>query len=424
MLAAGGAWFFLSGDQDSAARRGCTDGLLSVAAVGDIMMGSDVVPPERASGETRELLRSSNLALGSLAMTLLEQPDLADARGPHGGVKHARLLQRWGFSVLVRANARANDFAGAGLAQTSKLLQHNKLVSAGAGADLGAARAPGWVNTPCGRVAVIGVSTALSDQDLSPALPTRNGIAGRPGINPLHYTKRTLVDAETYAKLREANAKMGGPAPEANGTLHAFGMTLEPGERNASITTVDAEDQSNVLEAIREARKTAALVIVSIHSYEAGDQAGEPAPLVEDFARAAVEAGAGLVVGHGTLTPRVVEFHGDGLIAYGLGDFIADSRIGAELSGATTDAPSPSAEEPVPQGAILSATFRDGHVVTARLDALTLAAAQDLPQGFPRLGDAAKVFSPIASGSAVRGAMFKLQKSSAEIVAATGDPAK
>jgi poly-gamma-glutamate capsule biosynthesis protein CapA/YwtB (metallophosphatase superfamily) len=409
-----GTSIYFNADHASSARRTCTDGTLSVAAVGDIMMGSDTAPAERVADETGDLLKASSVTVGNLATTLLDKPDKAEASGPKGGAKQAALLHRWGFSALSRANDHANDFGSDGLEQTTKILQDKHLVSAGVGADLAAARAPGWVKTPCGQVAIISIATSLRDQD--PALPTRGDIAGRPGVNPLRFTLRLEVDPTTYATLRQESAKMGGPPPEADGTLHAFGMTVQPGERTLSAIIINANDKAEVLAAITEARKTATLVVVSLHSHEQGNTVDEPAPFVEAFAREAINAGAGLVVGHGPHRLRPVEFHGNGLIAYSLGDFVADRRLAAALSSNPFDAPFTVAEQTVPQGAILSASFRDGRVVSARLTALDLAAAQDLPQGFPRRASSAEVLTQIESGSAARGAKLSIQEGSADIV--------
>jgi poly-gamma-glutamate capsule biosynthesis protein CapA/YwtB (metallophosphatase superfamily) len=413
-----GLAIFLRVDRDSASRRSCADGALSVAAVGDIIMGIDITPAELVASETQDLLRASNVAFGSLDMTLLDKPEVAEANSPVGSTQHARLLRGWGFSAFARANTRTNDFELAGLEQTGKILQDNKLVSAGAGADLAAARAPGWVTTPCGSVALISVATSSRDKDPNPAQPSRAGIAGRPGINPLRYTTRTQVDAETYARLRDSSAKLGGPPPEKDGTLNAFGMTVQLGDSNASTTVINPADQTEILAAIKDARKTATLVIVSLHSNEQGSTADEPAALVEDFARAAIDAGAGLVIGHGSQVLRPVEFYHDGLIAYGLGAFIADSRLAAGLSVAPSDTGSPATAAALPQGAILSTSFRDGRVVSAHLTALNLAAVQGTPQGFPHLSDTADALNQIASTSAARDVKFNMQKGGADLVPA------
>ena len=409
-----GVAFFLQVDRDSASRRVCSDGALTVAAVGDIMMGTDIAPAERVAGETRNQLRASNATIGSLDMTLLDKPEVAEINSPVGGTQTARLLRQWGFSAFARANTRANDFELAGLEQTDKILRDNKLISAGAGADLAAARAPGLISTACGAVALISVATSSRDLDPNPALPSRAGIAGRPGISALHYTTRTKVDAATYAKLRDGSAQIGGPPPEKDGTLNAFGMIVELGESNSTTTVVNADDQAGVLAAIKEARKTAALVVVSLYSGEYGDSVDAPAALAEDFARAAIDAGAGLVIGHGSHSLRPVEFHNGGLIAYSLGDFIADRRLGAGHVADSPDATPAPLDVAAPEGAILSTSFRDGRVISARLTALNLAATQ----GFPRLSDTAEVLSHIADGSAARGAKFNIQKGSADIVAA------
>ncbi len=413
-IAGAGIATFLLTDQDSASRRSCSDGLLSVAVVGDIMMGNDLAPAERVADETRNLLRASNVTLGSLDMTLLNQPEIAEANSPVGGVQHARLLRRWGFSAFARANTRANDFELAGLEQTSKILQGNQLVSAGVGADLAAARAPAWIKTPCGAVAVISVATSSRDLDPNPAQPSRDGIAGRPGINPLRYTTHTQVDPETYARLRDSSAKLGGPPPDKDGTLTAFGMTVELGDSNSSTTVVNAGDQAEILATIKDAHKTAVLVVVSLHDSEQNGTTGAPVPLVEDFARAAIDTGAGLVVGHGAHHLQPVEFHDGGLIAYSLGDFIADGRLGTEATAGETET-SLTTERLAPQGAMLSAFFREGRLVSARLIALTLSAAQGYPQGFPRMSDNAEGLAQILNSSAARGAKLNIQKGSADI---------
>ena len=413
-IVGGGAAIFLKPNPGSALRA-CKDDALLVVAVGDIMMGSDTAPAARIAGETSALLKGGSVAVGSLVMTLLADLEKAEVRGPKGGAQHANLLRDWGFSALARANDYANAFGRDGLAETDKILQDNKLVSAGVGTDLAAARAPGWVNTSCGMVAVISAAITLRDLDPNPAIPARAGIAGRPGINPLRVTAVTHVDAETYAKLLASNASIGGPPPDADGTLRAFGVTFVPGGNNTTTTTVNPTDHAEILAAIAEARKTAAAVIVSLGNYETGDKSHEPLPLMETFAREAVAAGASLVVGHGSRTLRAVEFHGGGLIAYGLGDFIADRRISVHLGVGAVDPSVPDVAGPAPEGAVLTASFRDGRVVSARLTALDLAGGQDLPPGFPRLSAAAEVLRQIEEVSAARGAKLTIQQGSADI---------
>jgi len=421
----GGSIFVLTkADPESAARGVCVDGALSVAVVGDIMLGSDTTPITRVAGETSTLLKSSNVTLGSLGMSLLDQPDTAEIKGPKGGSQHAELFRLWGFSAFARANDYAALFGREGLQQTDNILREANIAWAGTGADLAAARTAGRVKTACGDVAIIGVAVYAGNQNPNAALPPRTGIAGRPGINPLRFTSHTQLDPASYAKMLEANAKIGGPAPDADGTLRAFGMVLRPGEINETTTVMDPDDQTAVLGAIAEARKTAALVIVSIYNDASGDEAGEPAPLVETFARESIGAGAGLVIGHGSHAVRAVEFHRGALIAYGLGDFIADRRNSSHLPPGSYDTSAVEIDEPTPQGAILAATFRDGQVISARLTSLNLASTAEVPEGFPRLGDTAEVLSAIEAVSATRGAKLTVQGGIADLTPMVREPSR
>ncbi len=380
VIAAGGvaAWRWTHPDQ----RAVCPEGVLKVAAVGDIMMGLDLDPAAQAAPETKPILQAGHVALGSLSMTLTANAQNEDARGPIGSAKHARLLRDWGFTVLARANDHAADFGREGLEATGEVLRRSDLAFAGVGSDLAAARNPVWIQTACGPVAVISLATSLRDGDT--ATPTRSNIAGRPGVNPLRHQTRLLLDPATYRSLAAQTANLGGAKPGADGRLAVLDKIFEPGERTESVTAVDPRDQAEILAVIADARKTAALVIVSFHSHERGANADAPAPFIQAFARAAVDAGAGLVVGDGPHRVRLLESYRGGLIAYSLGDFIADRRIAASLASNPFDV----SDAGPPGGALLSASFKNGKVVSSHLTALDLTAKE--PEGFPFLASPQK----------------------------------
>ena len=81
-------------------------------------------------------------------------------------------------------------------------------------------------------------------------------------------------------------------------------------------------DKVHFLERIRDARSRADLVCVSIHWGE--EFILIPCPPEREIARAMVEAGAGVVVGHHPHVLREVEYYRDGVIAHSLGNFIGD----------------------------------------------------------------------------------------------------
>ncbi len=80
--------------------------------------------------------------------------------------------------------------------------------------------------------------------------------------------------------------------------------------------------REDALRRIREARLSADLVVASFHW--GTEYAHHPDPAVVSLARAAVDAGADLVLGHHPHVLQGVERYGDGLILYSLGNFTFD----------------------------------------------------------------------------------------------------
>ena len=133
-------------------------------------------------------------------------------------------------------------------------------------------------------------------------------------------TGRTRAEAVAPAYRDVAGLRVGMVAvatvnqpPEAAATESAPGVNM-----------LDPDDQAawdRNLAAIREAAASADFVIAYQH-YQV--DAGEG--WQERWARATVDAGADLYVSHGEPRLSGVEAHGDGLILYGLGNFIFHSR--------------------------------------------------------------------------------------------------
>lgn len=133
-------------------------------------------------------------------------------------------------------------------------------------------------------------------------------------------TGRTLTEALAPAYRNVAGLQVGMVAmatvnqpPEAAATESAPGV-------NMLAPTDDAARDRN-LAAIREAAANADFVIAyQHHQVDAGEG------WQESWARATVDAGADLYVSHGEPRLSGVEAYGQGLILYGLGNFIFHSR--------------------------------------------------------------------------------------------------
>ncbi len=86
-----------------------------------------------------------------------------------------------------------------------------------------------------------------------------------------------------------------------------------------------AEDEQTLRQEIRQAKASADVVVLLLHA----GQLYAPEPTVEQrtLARAAIEAGADLVVGHHPHRTQETERYGGGFIAYSLGNFVADIDV-------------------------------------------------------------------------------------------------
>lgn len=94
-------------------------------------------------------------------------------------------------------------------------------------------------------------------------------------------------------------------------------MFAGPATPGVALATADA-----IGEDVRAAREQADIVIVSLH---AGiEYTDAPDATQQDYARAAVRAGAALVLGHHPHTLQGWEWYEDGLIVYSLGNFVFD----------------------------------------------------------------------------------------------------
>jgi poly-gamma-glutamate synthesis protein (capsule biosynthesis protein) len=82
-------------------------------------------------------------------------------------------------------------------------------------------------------------------------------------------------------------------------------------------------NRATVLNAITTAKKKADLIVVSIHWGTEG--AAEPTYAQKNMARAMVDAGADVLLGHHAHVPGPVETYNGAIIAYGLGNFVFDT---------------------------------------------------------------------------------------------------
>lgn len=274
-------------------------GPVTVAAVGDLLLGSDWptpdLPDRNPLRHAGKILRAADLAFGNLEGPLCDggsvHPGKASGKHSFAFRMPTRLglwLQEAGFDALSVANNHAGDFQEEGRRQTVETLSRLEIEPVGAAGRPFARKVP--QGTP---VILVGFAT--------------NGI--NPNLND--------IDA-AVALVRQARRRAGGGfvVVSFHGGAEGSGRRRVP--RGAE----------------------------TFHGERRGD--------LRRFAHAVVDAGAGLVVGHGPHVLRGMEVYKRSLIAYSLGNFATWSKM--SLSG------------PLGRTAILEARIDpDGFLISGRV---------------------------------------------------------
>ena len=254
---------------------------LRVAAVGDIMMGTEnLLPPDGAKGFFKDmapLVSGYDVILGNLEGPLTDRGAPTKKIVPGRSYcfrtppSYGQNLKDAGFNVMTLANNHANDYGPEGKAQTIETLEALGIAHTGAQGQIALMTANN------GReVAVIGLAPNIGCQNI-------NDIAGAVAL-----VKESLADDPSRLVLVTFH---GG----AEGTAH---MEVPVGPE-----------------------------------VYLGESRGDLVKL----SHALIDAGAAAVIGHGPHVPRAVEIYKGHLVAYSLGNFA--TAAGINVKGATGLAP-------------------------------------------------------------------------------------
>lgn len=253
-------------------------------------------------------------------------------------------LKWMGFDIVSLANNHCLDYSYGGLFSTWKALDDAGLPHAGTGRNLAEARAPVYLDTRKGRMALISMTSSFTRW--SRAGQARPDVKGRPGVNPLRF--HHVVDADTFQTLKQLAHKFGWSVrqmgktilfntPGANNSVTKFVQ----GDGTGVSTAIEEEDAEGNLRSIREARRQADCVLVHLHSHEWDADKGLYAPprFAPPFARACIDAGADLFITQGCHHPlRGIELYRGKPIFYDPGDLMmmnnTITRLPSEVYGA------------------------------------------------------------------------------------------
>jgi len=278
-------------------------------------------------------------------------------------------IKWFGINIVACANNHAFDYGEGGLMATIRHLDAAGIAHAGSGANLAEARMPGYLDTRGGRVAIL--STTATFRTWNRAGAQRPDLRGRPGINPFGFKNTYTVDGEAFKQLRRISRELGFEQQRARKRQHFFSESEVGAESDDAVTLLsetfvrgngfkvasegDAADIADNLRWIKEARRQADWVIFHFHSHEYGhaslvsakaqSELSEPSDFVRAFARAAIDAGVDIFIGHGSHTPLGIEFYKGKPIFYSVGNLIMENEtlpffpsVAYERFGLGTDA--------------------------------------------------------------------------------------
>lgn len=224
-----------------------------------------------------------------------------------------------GFDLVSRANNHAGDFGALGAQITSKYVRDAGLVEAGVGNSLAEAREARFLETPKGRVALISAASTFTPH--SRAGNTRGDMPARPGLSPLRFTTTYIVTPERLADLRRVASELSGN-PGTGDTLNFGGRRYVTGAKPGTRTEPNKQDVEEIARVVKSASALADIVIVSLHCHESGANRSVPADFIPIFAKAVIDAGADVFVGHGPHVLRGIEIYKGKPIFYSLSNFI------------------------------------------------------------------------------------------------------
>ena len=274
-----------------------------------------------------DLLRDADLAFTNVEMLFhdYESYPMSSSGGTYMRAQ-PELVQEFvwaGFDLGSLANNHSGDFGPPAMLLTEKYIREAGIVAAGVGQSLAEAREAKFVETKDGRVALISLSSSFPNHAM--AGKSRDDMPPRPGLNPLRHIRTYEVTKDQLEGVRATmrDLKMNPPAEgtSLNFLRNRFELADAPGVR----TEPHPEDLAEIAMVVNNASRQADYVIVTIHAHEGApgpDSRFVPAQFLVTFARAMVDAGASVFVGHGPHALRAIEIYQGAPILYSLGDFL------------------------------------------------------------------------------------------------------
>ncbi|HEX5582264.1 MAG TPA: CapA family protein [Gaiella sp.] len=270
---------------------------MRILLLGDLIL--DEPDPGALLGPSRDLLRAADLVVGQVEVphSLRWSVHSTDVPARPSDPSNLGALADVGLGVATLAGNHIADAGAEGIDDTIETLRGLGIATAGAGRDIAEARAPALVAAAGRRVGVLSYN-CVGPRD-GWARPSKAGCA--------------YVEVLTHYELDHAGP--GGPP--------------------RIFTFATPESLAALREDVAALREQADVVIVALHK-GLGHVRASLAQYEHDVARAAVDAGADIVVGHHAHILRAVELYRGRPIFHGLGNFVTVTRA---LSPDNTETP-------------------------------------------------------------------------------------
>ncbi len=218
------------------------------------------------------VFKKADVAFTNLEMLM---HDYGISPGIPGGVfaasdpKNLNELEWFGINMVALANNHSWDYSEGGILNHLVNLKKTNLIYSGIGKNLSEARAPGYLDTKAGRVALISLTTTFPEAGR--AVHQRPDAIGRPGVNPLGYEQIHKLPLSKIKELKNISKKIGYEENKKSlkkNQIDFLTKTFETSKDYGIDIRTNKSDEAEIITWIKEAKAMSDYVLVSIHCHE------------------------------------------------------------------------------------------------------------------------------------------------------------
>jgi len=329
-------------------------GDMSMALTGESLITRALMPfKEPGFLKLRDIIQGADVSFTNAEMLFHDFEGCPSEESPGTFLRcdprHLEDLKWMGIKMAACAINHAYDYTDVGVLVNKRHLDDAGIANSGTGRNLTLARAPTYLDTPKGRVALISATDHVN-VPAARAIEDRPDGKGRPGTNHLRVRWIYNVDQETFAALRQLDEKLGfkrdreasrrgrfpiqrdadseaffhfGPSIGGHEHWHQSGaLRIQRSDQISRTSIIDADDWQENVKWIKDARRMADWVLFSFHCGFKGSSPDYPVDHLVKVAHEAIDAGADVFVGHGPHRDQGIEIYKGKPIFYSIGDFI------------------------------------------------------------------------------------------------------